>query len=368
MHTSSDLIYQLALTCVPHIGNVQARILLENFHSAESIFQSKLSLLEKIEGIGSVRARSIKNFKQFSEQEKSIKDLEKNKIRTLFMKDQDYPQRLLHCYDPPTLLFFKGEANFNPSRMLAFIGTRSNTEYGRMMTEQLIEDLVPYNPIIISGLAYGIDAIAHKKSIQCGLKTIGILAHGLDMIYPSAHYTLAEEMLAKGGALISEFRCKTLPDRHHFPSRNRIVAGISDATIVVETGKKGGSMITANLACDYSRDVFAIPGKVNDTKSAGCNLLIASQKAQLIQSGSDIASNMGWIRKDLPVQPRTLFVDLTEEEKELLKIFNLQDSIHVDTVYISSKKSHSQTASILLNLEMKGVIRCLPGKMYQLIQ
>jgi DNA processing protein len=367
MHTSSDLIYQLALTCVPQIGAVQARILLDHFQSAEEIFKSKKSSLEKIEGIGSIRAGSIKSFNQFFEQEQAIKDLDKNNISTLFIKDPEYPQRLLHCYDPPTLLFYKGNANMNTSRILAFIGTRNNTEYGREMTEQLIEELTPYNPLIVSGLAYGIDAIAHRKSVQTGLITTGILAHGLDIIYPSSHYQLAGEMIKNGGCLISEFRCNTLPDRHHFPSRNRIVAGISDATIVIETGCKGGSMITANLACDYSRDVFAIPGKVSDSRSAGCNQLIAKQKAQLVQSGNEIADMMGWVSKKTPtVQTKKLFIDLTKEEDDVLKIFSPQENLHIDAIHLTSNQSHSQTASALLSLEMKGLIRCMPGKVYRL--
>ena len=368
MHTSSDLIYQLALTSVPQIGAVQARILLEHFQSAAEIFNAKKSLLEKIEGIGSIRAGNIKNFHQFSEQEKAMKELEKNNIRTLFIKDQEYPQRLLHCYDPPTLLFYKGNTNLNAARILAFIGTRSNTEYGKTMTEQIIEELIPYNPLIVSGLAYGIDAIAHRKSVQTGLLTTGILAHGLDIIYPSSHYQLAGDMIKNGGCLISEFRCNTLPDRHHFPSRNRIVAGISDATIVIETGCKGGSMITANLACDYSRDVFAVPGKANDSKSAGCNQLIAKQKAQLVQSGSEIAEMMGWVSKKIkPAQTKQLFIDLSKEEEEILNRFRAQEEIHIDTIHLTSKQSYSQTASVLLSLEMKGLIMCMPGKLYKLI-
>lgn len=369
MHTSPDLIYQLALTCVPQIGPVQARILLEHFQTAEDIFQSKISLLEKIDGIGTVRARSIKYFKAFKEQEEAVKEIRKHQIQTLFIKDPDYPKRLLHCYDPPTLLFYKGAVDLNASRILSFIGTRSNTDYGRTITEQLIEELACYNPLIVSGLAYGIDAIAHRKSILLGLPTLGVLGHGLDTIYPAAHYSLAKEMIEKKGGLLSEFRCKTLPDRHHFPSRNRIVAGICDATIVVETAIRGGSMITATLACDYNRDVFAVPGKINEQKSSGCNQLIAQQKAQLIQSGHEIAGLLGWNQKETTRSiPKQLFVELTNDEKELLTIFDGHHHLHIDHIHVSSPKSNSHVASLLLNLEIKGVIRCLPGKIYQLIQ
>jgi DNA processing protein len=369
MHTSPDLIYQLALTCVPQIGPVQARILLEHYQTAEDIFRSKVSLLEKLDGIGTVRARSIKQFKQFQEQEKAIRELSKYHIRTLFIKDPDYPRRLLHCYDPPTLLFFKGSADLNTSRILSFIGTRSNTDYGHMITEQLLEELSSYSPLIVSGLAYGIDAIAHRKSLQLEVPTLGVLGHGLDTIYPSAHYGLAHEMVEKGGGLLSEFRCKTLPDRHHFPSRNRIVAGISDATVVIETATRGGSMITATLACDYNRDVFAVPGKINEQKSAGCNQLIAQQKAQLIQSGKEVADILGWTKKEIPRSiAKQLFIELTNDEKEMLTIFDGHPNLHIDHIHASSLKSTSHVASLLLNLEIKGMIRCLPGKIYQLIQ
>ena len=369
MHTSSDLLYQLALTCVPQIGPVQARILFEHYQTAEEIFRSKPSQLEKIEGIGTVRARSIKQFKQFQEQEEAIKELSKHQIRSLFIKDPDYPRRLLHCYDPPTLLFFKGSADLNASRILSFIGTRSNSDYGRIITEQLLDELSSYNPFIVSGLAYGIDAIAHRKSLQLGIPTLGILAHGLDTIYPSAHYGIAQEMVVKGGGLLSEFRCKTLPDRHHFPSRNRIVAGISDATVVIETAPRGGSMITATLAIDYNRDVFAVPGKINDPKSSGCNQLIAQQKAQLIQSGNEIAEIMGWTKKEVVRSvAKELFVDLSKDETDMLRIFDSHGQLHIDSIHASVPKSSSVVASLLLSLEIKGMIRCLPGKVYQLIQ
>jgi DNA processing protein len=366
MTNSPDLLYQLALTSVPHIGPVQARLLLEHFETARDIFHSKVSLLEKIEGIGSVRAKSILHFRGFKEQEEAITLLEKAQIQALFLKDKHYPQRLLHCYDPPTLLFWKGSADLNATKTLSVIGTRNHTEYGSRMTEQLLEQLLSYNPVIVSGLAFGIDAIAHRKSIQCGLSTIGVLGHGLDTIYPYTHRTLANDMLEHGGGLLTEFRCKTLPDRHHFPARNRIVAGISDATIVIETAVRGGSMITACLAADYNRDLFAVPGRATDLKSSGCNHLIVQQRAILCQSGEDIAKALGWITEIKPATvARTLFVDLNKEEEMIYRLLPSDISKHIDVLYAESRFSSSQLASVLLSLELKGIIRSLPGKMYQ---
>lgn len=210
----------------------------EEFGTAEAIFKAKKSILEKIEGIGEVRANSIKKFDGFAKQQEEINFIEKYKIKPLFLTDDDYPKRLLHCYDPPTLLFYKGTANLNSSKIISIIGTRSNSDYGKMMTEKILEALAPHQPLVVSGPAYGIDAIAHKYSLKQELPTVGVLAHGLDKSYPSQHTSLAKEMIASGGGLLTEFRKETKPDRHNFPERNRIVAGICDATIVIESGIK----------------------------------------------------------------------------------------------------------------------------------
>ncbi|NCU06393.1 MAG: DNA-protecting protein DprA, partial [Chitinophagaceae bacterium] len=311
---NTDLLYQLALTQVPHIGNVQAKLLIEELGTAEAVFKAKKSALEKIEGIGEVRAGSIKKFDAFKEQEDEISFIEKYKIKPLFLTDEDYPKRLLHCYDPPTILFYRGTANLNTAKIVSIIGTRSNSEYGKQMTEKIIETLAPHQPLIVSGLAYGIDAVAHKYAVKQSLPTVAVLAHGLDNIYPPQHTSLAKEMIAGGGGLLTEFRKETKPDRHNFPERNRIVAGMCDLTVVIETGLKGGSMITANLAYGYNRDVFAVPGKTTDSKSEGCNYLIQSNKAVLIRNGEDIVEQMGWAEQPKKkVIQKQLFVDLTED-------------------------------------------------------
>lgn len=364
---NTDLIYQLALTQVPNIGYVQAKILAEEFGSAEAIFKAKKSSLEKIEGIGEVRANSIKKFDGFANQEDEIKFIEKYKIKPLFLTDDDYPKRLLHCYDPPTLLFYRGTANLNASKIVSIIGTRSNTDYGKLMTEKILASLAPHQPLVVSGLAYGIDAIAHKFSIKQQVPTVAVLAHGLDKIYPSQHTALAKEMIAEGGGLLTEFRKDTKPDRHNFPTRNRIVAGMCDATIVIETDTKGGSMITANLAYSYNRDVFAIPGKTTDSKSEGCNYLIQSNKAVLIRSGEDIIEQMGWEEKQKKQAiQKKLFVELTSNERLIVELLQQNGQLHIDEINLQTDISSSAAASALLMLEMNGIINSMPGKIYTL--
>lgn len=366
---NADLLYQLALTRVPQIGSVQAKLLADEFENAEAIFKAKKSLLEKIEGIGSVRATSIKSFDLFKEQESEINFIEKYKITPLFLKDELYPQRLLNCYDPPTLLFYRGAANLNSSKIISIIGTRSNTDYGKQMVEQIIEQLAPLQPVVVSGLAYGVDAVAHKQSVKHLLPTVGVLAHGLDKIYPPAHTALAKEMIAGGGGLLTEFRKETKPDKHNFPTRNRIVAGMCDATIVIETGVKGGSMITAHLANSYNRDVFAIPGKTTDSKSEGCNYLIQSNKAVLIRNGNDIVQHMGWeeqLTKKQNSRQKEIFITLNDEEKIIVELLKEKETVSIDELNINCNLNSSIIASVLLTLELQGVVQSLPGKMYSL--
>ena len=364
---NTELIYQLALTQVPHIGNVQAKLLAEELGSAEAIFKAKKSLLEKIEGIGEVRANSIKKFDGFANQEDEIKFIEKYKIKPLFLTDADYPKRLLHCYDPPTLLFYRGTANLNTSKIISIIGTRSNTDYGKMITEKILDALAPHQPLVVSGLAYGIDAIAHKYSVKQQLPTVAVLAHGLDKIYPSQHTALAKEMIAEGGGILTEFRKETKPDRHNFPTRNRIVAGMCDATIVIETGSKGGSMITANLAYSYNRDVFAVPGKTTDSKSEGCNYLIQSNKAVLIRNGDDVIEQMGWEEKQKKKNiQQQLFVDLDENEKTIIQLLQQKEMMHIDELNILSNINSSLVAAAILQLELKNIVDSLPGKLYKI--
>ena len=366
---SEDLLYQLSLTLIPNIGPVQAKILLQHCN-AEEIFHAKKTFLEKIEGIGPVRAASIAAYKDFTQAEEEINFIEKYKIKTLFLTDKNYPQRLLNCYDSPTLLYYKGEADLNASKIIAIIGTRSHTDYAKQVTEKLIKDLAAQNVTIVSGLAFGVDSIAHKTAIKNNLPTIGVLGHGLDQIYPSEHSGLAKEMIKHGGGLLTEFRSKTKPDKHNFPTRNRIVAGMSDATIVIETGIKGGSMITAELANSYNKDVFAVPGKITDGKSAGCNYLIKNNKAILLTDAAELVQVMNWEdkakgKKEKRSQ-RELFIELTADEKIIIAILNENDTASIDEINLKSGLSSSAVAAAILNLELQNVMVSLPGKLYRL--
>ena len=363
----SDLLYQLALAQVPNVGYVHAKILAQQFGSAAAVFSSPKSILEKIEGIGTIRAGSIKSFKGFKEAEEEIKFLEKFKITPLFITDKHYPQRLLNCYDPPTMLFYKGNADLNASRVVGIVGTRTNTDYGKHFTEKFVRDLMPFDVLVISGLAFGIDAIAHKAAMKNKLPTIGVLGHGLDTIYPAEHSGLAKDMIRCGG-LLTEFRSKVKPDKHNFPSRNRVVGGLCDATVVVETGVKGGSMITAEMANSYNRDVFAVPGRTIDTKSGGCNHLIRSNKAILLTGAGQFIETMGWDNSPPSVKKiqKELFIELNEDEKAVVNILQQKD-VSIDELVLKSGCSSSSLAAAILNLELKNVIQSMPGKMYRLL-
>ncbi|MBA2250784.1 MAG: DNA-protecting protein DprA [Chitinophagaceae bacterium] len=365
---NNDLLYQVALTLIPNVGDVHAKALVNNFGNAEYIFKSTKKELEQIEGIGSVRAKSIKEFSDFKNAEKEIRFIEKYTITPLFITAKNYPQRLLNCYDSPPLLYYKGNADLNCSKIVAIIGTRNNNEYGRMVCEKLVEELSSEAVLIVSGLAFGIDTIAHRSALKNNLKTIGVLAHGLDRIYPSQNKLLAKQIVETGG-LLTDFKSETNPDKQNFPKRNRIVAGISDAIVVVETGISGGSLITAELGNGYNKDVYAIPGSINDVKSEGCNYLIKNNKAALITSGNDLLENMGWkkTKKISPKKQKELFIELSRDEKIIVDILLQHEKIHIDDLYIKSALSSSAVASALLMLEMKSVIISLPGKLYKLL-
>jgi DNA processing protein len=364
----SDLLYQVALTQVPNVGYVHAKTLALHFGSAANVFKATRSLLERIEGIGAIRAASIKAYRDFKKAEDEIDFIEKYRIKPLFLTDREYPQRLLNCYDPPTMLFYKGTADLNASRIVGVVGTRGNTDYGKQFTEKFVKDLATSGALIVSGLAFGIDAVAHKSAIKNKLATVGVLGHGLDTIYPSEHVVLAKDLVKHGG-LLTEFTSKTKPDKHNFPSRNRVVAGICDATVLVETGIKGGSMITAEIANSYNRDVFAVPGKTTDSKSAGCNYLIKNNKAILLTDTQQFLETMGWIETAVRSikNQKELFIELNDEERTIVNILQEKESVPIDELVFKSGCSSSLLAATILNLELKNVIQSLPGKIYRLI-
>ncbi|MBI3884069.1 MAG: DNA-protecting protein DprA [Sphingobacteriales bacterium] len=364
---NNDLLYQVALTLVPNIGDIHAKILVNHFGDAESIFKANKKDLEYIDGIGTVRANSIKGFDNFFNSEEELKFIDSYKITPLFITDKNYPQRLLNCYDSPVLLYYRGNADLNISKIVGIVGTRNNTECGKAICEQLVEELSQHNILISSGLAFGIDTIAHKAAIKNNLQTVGVLAHGLDTLYPPQNKLLAKQMTEQGG-LLTEFISGSRPDKQNFPKRNRIVAGMSDAIVVIETNKRGGSLITAELANGYNKDVFAFPGRINDTKSEGCNYLIKNNKASLITSADDLLENMGWKEQKIsPKKQRSLFIELTPDEKIIVDILQQVDYLQIDELYLKSNLSSSAVAAALLMLEMQSVVVSLPGKIYKLV-
>jgi len=364
-----DLLYLISLTQVPQVGSIHARTLLQHFGSAEQIFKSSIHALEKIEGIGKIRARSIKSFRDFALAENEITFLLRYGIRALSLQDADYPQRLLTVYDAPVLLYYKGNADLNNARTISIVGTRRNSEYGKQITEKIIQELAPYDVMIVSGLAFGIDAIAHKTALKQGLSTVAVLAHGLASLYPPEHAQLSKQMLKQGG-LLTEYINHVKADKHQFPIRNRIVAGISDCTIVTETAVKGGSMITADLANGYHKEVFAFPGRTTDFKSAGCNWLIRNNQASLVENIHDIVKMMGWEEKKKPSEKDQgeLFIILTEVEQRILDLLKEREQMHIDVINATTGFPNSLNAGALLELEMKDQISNMPGRIYRLKQ
>ena len=364
---NNQLLYQIALTLIDGIGAVQAKLLIEHFETPEAVFKAKKKDLSLIEGIGEIRASKIKSFTDFNEAANEIPFIEKHHIQPLFITDKNYPQKLLHCYDTPTMLYYRGTADLNNPKSISIIGTRTNTDYGRQITEKIIEELQLQNVTIFSGLAFGIDAIAHKAAVKNNLPTVGVLAHGLDSIYPAQHKSLAKEMLLNGG-LLTEFRKNTKADKHNFPRRNRIVAGMTTATIVIESSDRGGSMITAELAFNYNRDLFAVPGKTTDSKSAGCLKLIQQNKAALFTTTEQMLEELGWQEKIKKIKhQRELFIELSADEKIIIDIIKEKVIVSIDEIYLKSNLSSSSVATAILNLELQNVLQCMPGKMYKLI-
>jgi len=363
-----ELYYQVALTLVPELGAIRSRQLVDHFGTAAAVFKAKKKEIAAVEGIGEACARSIREWNDFSEAETEIRFTEQHGIQTIFLTDPAYPQRLLHCYDPPTLLYYTGNANLNSRYIVSIIGTRNHTDYGRQVTEQLVAALQEQQVMIVSGLAFGIDAIAHRSALQYGLPTVGVLGHGLDTVYPIQHKSLAREISGQG-ALLTEFRRYTQPDKHNFPRRNRIVAGMADATIVIETANKGGSMITAELAYTYNRDLFAVPGKITDQKSSGCLQLIKQNKAMVYTGAEDLLNILGWMEKKKVVvkKQKELFIELNPDEKIIVDLLSEQEGTPIDILYLRSGLSSSTVAAVLLKLELQNIVVSLPGKIYRLL-
>ncbi len=362
---TENLKYQIGLTLIPGIGDIVGKKLIAYCGGVEAVFNENKNALLKIPGIGNATVNSIISQKILHKAEEELKFIEKHKIQPLFYTDKEYPARLLNCEDSPLLLYYKGNANLNSKRVVGFVGTRKATNQGKLICEQFVEGLKTKDVLIISGLAYGIDSFAHKAALSNNIPTVGVLGHGLDRLYPSQNRKLAQSMLENGG-LLTEFKSKTIPDRENFPKRNRIVAGICDAIIVVESASKGGALITAGIANSYNRDVFAIPGRLTDEYSKGCNMLIKSNRAALAESAADIAYIMGWDDVVAEVKSqRDLFVELTDEQKLICSIIEDAKEITIDKLVIKANIHASKVASALLALEFEGLIQSLPGKIYK---
>ncbi len=358
---------QLALTFLPRIGDTTLKSLVSYCGSPEKIFTTPKGKLEKIPGIGSIASKSILDNKQaFKKAEKALAYCSKHQIKLLFYTDKDYPAYLKQLADGPSVIYLKGNVLPENRKYISIVGTRNASKEGKQNVANIIAELAPYKPIIVSGLAYGIDIEAHKEALANNLTTYGIMATGIEKVYPSIHTKIAEKMLAKGG-LLTEFPPHTNMSPSKFPERNRIIAGLSEATLVVEAGKKGGALITAYLARDYDREVFAIPGNLKNENTVGCNNIIKNNIAQLVSSGKDIAFYLGWETNNTVTKKRLALKqeDFSQEEWAVLQLLNASE-LHIDELSWKSQIQIGKLASILLNLEFKNIVVSLPGKKYRI--
>ncbi len=362
----SEKIYQLALELIPGIGDVNAKNLIAYCGSASNIFKATSKNLEKIPGIGPEKIQIIKSSKYLKESELIIDQCTKKGIDIHHFTDSSYPTKLKQAVDAPNIIYSKGKIN-EWQRVLAIVGTRNSTEYGEAVASKIVEDCKSLDVVIVSGLAYGIDITSHRAALRNNIPTIGVLAGGLDKIYPSIHRKQAEEMIESGG-LISENPPGTKPEAHYFPARNRIIAGMSDAVIVVEAAKKGGALITANIADSYNKLVFAIPGDLSNKYSEGCNYLIRNQKALLYTGVNDLKYHLNWDDEPMPGNEKPDYSALSEEDQKIASILSEHKTgIPIDELSWRTQIPVNTLASNLLNLEFQGLVKSLPGKKYKLL-
>ncbi|WP_426483449.1 DNA-processing protein DprA [Flavobacterium sp. 2] len=365
--SDQDLFYLLALMKVDGVGDIMAKKLLSNFGNAEAIFKAKSKEIAAIDGIGAVLLKNLKDKTVFEKAAKELEFIKSDNIKVSNFQDGNYPDKLKHCIDGPVLIFTSGNIDLSNKKIISIVGTRQITSYGTEFCRKLIEDLAPLDPVIISGFAYGVDIVAHQLALENNLQTIGVLAHGLNQIYPRTHKKYMAKMEENGG-FITEFWSSSSPDKEKFVRRNRIVAGMTEATIVIESADKGGSLITANLANDYNREVFAVPGRVTDRYSQGCNNLIKTQKANVLTSAADLIYVLNW---DLENKPKTiqrqLFVELNPDEECIYNFLIKNGKELLDIIALECNFPIFKISGILLNMELKGLIRPLPGKMFEAI-
>ena len=365
--SDEELFHLLALLKVDGVGDIIAKKLLTHCGSAEDVFKTKTSQIASIDGIGSVLLKKLKDKSVFEKAEQELKFIRNNAVDVSFFLDENYPERLKHCIDGPVLLFSSGNINLKNRKIISIVGTRQITSYGIEFCKKLIADLAPLNPIIVSGFAYGVDIVAHQVALEHNLQTIGVVAHGLNQIYPKIHKKYVAKIEENGG-FMTEFWSSSNPEKENFVKRNRIVAGISEATIVIESADKGGSLITANMANDYNRDVFAVPGRTTDKYSQGCNNLIKTQKANLLSGAADLIYILNWdIEKETKPVQKQLFVSLDDDEQKVYDYLQKNGKELLDTIALQCDFPIYRISGLLLNMELKGVIRPLPGKLFEAI-
>lgn len=363
---------RLALKMVRGLRPAAVRELIGAFGTAESVFANVNDLKSHVNGISNDVVERLKNKNLFKEAEKEVEYSIRNNINIIIENETEYPSRLRECQDAPDVIFFKGKADLNNLKVVSIVGTRNATEYGKTLCVRFVRDLAELcpNTLIVSGLAYGIDIEAHRAAIEYGLPTVAVLAHGLDRIYPSVHKTTASTMQANGG-ILTEYMTDTRPDRQNFIARNRIVAGMADATVVIESAIHGGALITANYAVDYGRDCLAFPGRVGDDFSAGCNHYISINKAGLVQSAADFVKGMMWDIDMTPGQNRhiqhQLFVELTPEEEKIVELLRKNGDMQINSIVLEASISVNKLITIMFSLEMKGVVKVLAGNVYKLL-
>ncbi|MBO4216300.1 MAG: DNA-processing protein DprA [Bacteroidaceae bacterium] len=372
---TQEIIAAIALTKLKGLSLLNARTMLEAMGSASEVFAHRKEIVRMIPDASQ---RLVSAFADADEAmkiaEEEVEFIEKKRLKVFTLQDEDYPQRLRECEDAPLVLYGCGNVNLNSQRIISVVGTRKCSEYGREVCNNFIADLKRYYPdtLIVSGLAYGIDVCAHRAALENGMATVGVLAHGLDTIYPSMHRQIAADMVHQQGGLLTEYTTHTTPEKGNFVRRNRIVAGLCDACIVVESSERGGSLITAELAMEYNRDVFAFPGRAYDEYSRGCNNLIRRQQATLLTCAADLLDAMGWenplkkASKPEAIQ-QELFPDLTDEERALVNTLKSVDDKHINQIAIDANIPYSRASMILFDLEMKGVVKALGGARYKLI-
>jgi DNA processing protein len=365
--TENELLYVLALQNVSKIGDITAKKLIQHCGSAEAVFNEKKNNLLKIDGIGSVLISDLFGKHHLNEAEQELKFMRDENITCLYFEDDTYPEKLKHCIDGPILLFQSGKINLKQQRIISIVGTRKITTHGIATCVALVEELSLYNPVIVSGFAYGTDITAQKAALKYNLQTIGCLAHGLNQIYPKTHKKYVANIEQHGGFL-TDFWSTDDFDRNNFLKRNRIIAGLSEATIIIESAEKGGSLVTADIANSYNREVFAVPGRITDTQSVGCNNLIKHQRAHVLSKAADIPYILNW-QTDDEIQPvqKKLFVELDTDEKIVYNFLKDNGKELLDMIALKCDMPTFRIASILLNMELKGVIRPLPGKQFEVI-